>query len=193
MKPNTLAGLVVLAFVVAGVLWARGYRLVGPDLASPEGPALQQRQSPEPRGSEGSLEPRVFRPGNTAGTDATLPDITLRDATVDLGDVRVTLSVAPRPPVAFAQRFYRVQVQANGAVAQLAGGRISFEMKMPMGDHRYSLVPGADGWQEAVVVLPFCASGNPRWHAIVEGTVDGRPVVARFRVELTKPGFAPAP
>ena len=64
---------------------------------------------------------------------------------------------------------------------------VSFEMKMPMGDHRYTLVAGTDGWQQAEVVLPFCPSGNPRWYAIVEGTVAGTPVTARFRLDLTTP------
>ena len=158
---GTLAGLLVLAFVAAGVFWARGVRVASPRLSEP--PDFQSSSEP-----------------------AALPDITLADATVDLGDLRLTLSVAPRPPVAFAQRFYRVRVEANGAAARLEHGEISFTMKMPMGDHRYSLVPGADGWHEAVIVLPMCASGDPRWFATVEGTVDGRPVTARFRVDMAK-------
>jgi hypothetical protein len=47
-----------------------------------------------------------------------------------------------------------VRAEAGGSPVVLEGGRVSFEMSMPMGDHRYSLVPGADGWQEAAVVLP---------------------------------------
>jgi len=69
----------------------------------------------------------------------------------------------------------------------LEGGRISFEMTMPMGDHRYSLVPGDDGWQEAEVTLPRCMSGKRRWYATVEGTVAGRPRSARFRLDLSAP------
>ena len=69
----------------------------------------------------------------------------------------------------------------------LTDGRIWFEMKMPMGDHRYTLVAGQDGWYDAEVVLPFCPSGNPRWYANVEGTVDGRRIATRFRLDLTKP------
>ena len=61
---------------------------------------------------------------------------------------------------------------------------------MPMGDHRYSLVPAADGWQEAEVVLPLCPSGKRRWFATVEGTVAGQPRTARFRLDLTPPGEA---
>jgi hypothetical protein len=74
----------------------------------------------------------------------------------------------------------------------LEAGRISFEMSMPMGDHRYSLVPAADGWQEAEAVLPLCGSGNRRWFATVEGTVAGRPISARFQLDLTPPEDGPA-
>jgi hypothetical protein len=126
-----------------------------------------------------------------------LPDVTQADGIVDLGDVRVVLSVTPRPPVAFQKNQFRVRVEAADANAPagpsratpvpLESGRMSFEMVMPMGDHRYTLVAGADGWREAAVVLPMCKSGNPRWYAIVEGTVAGRPVLARFRLDLAKP------
>ena len=115
--------------------------------------------------------------------------------------MRVTFSVTPQPPVAFAKVRFRVRVESASTEASedgssnaplvLEGGRISFEMAMPMGDHRYTLVPGDDGWQEAEVVLPFCRSGNPRWYAIVEGTVTRRPITARFRVDLTKPASGP--
>jgi hypothetical protein len=126
-----------------------------------------------------------------------MSDVTVADGVVGLGDIRVTLSVIPRPPVAFRKNRFRVRLESTsrrtaadkpaGAPLALEGGRISFEMTMPMGEHRYTLVAGADGWQEADVVLPFCKSGNPRWYAIVEGAVAGRPVAARFRVDLTKP------
>ena len=169
---ETLLGLVVLGLVFAGVFWARGRPpspWAGDDVRSP-GPS-----------------------GPTSPAEAAMPDVTLADGVVDLGDVLVILSVTPRPPVAFARTRFRVRVESGGAPLALEGGRISFEMVMPMGDHRYTLVPGEDGWQEAEVVLPFCKSGNARWHAIVEGTVAGRPSVARFRLDLTRPGPAPSP
>jgi len=71
------------------------------------------------------------------------------------------------------------------------GARISFEMTMPMGDHRYSPVPGRDGWQEADVVLPLCQSGKRRWYATVEGIVAGRLRTARFRLDLAPPALRP--
>jgi hypothetical protein len=112
---------------------------------------------------------------------------------VDLGDVRLTLSVTPRPPVAFQKMRFRVRVESRGLPVVLEGGRISFEMTMPMGDHRYALARGDGEWQEAEVVLPFCMSGDPRWYALVEGVVAGRPVIARFRLDLTKPSSAASP
>jgi len=161
---ETLLGLVVLGLVLGGVFWAHG------------------------RG-----HPPVL--SNSAGrgaADAAVPDVTRADGTVEVGDVRVTLSVTPRPPVAFTKQRVRVRVESAGGSLALAGGRVSFEMAMPMGEHRYTLVPGDDGWLEAEVVLPFCTSGNPRWYAVVAGTVAGRPTAARFRFDLTRPGAAAA-
>lgn len=175
---ETLVGLVVLGALVAGVFVART-RHTSTDAALPGAASAP--------------------PADTASSDEGIPDVTLADATVGAGDVRITLSVAPRPPVAFATNRFRVRVarpSGPGPAAEppatappvLEGGRISFEMTMPMGEHRYALVPRADGWHEAAVVLPMCASGNPRWYATVEGTVAGRAVRARYRLELARPG-----
>ncbi len=120
-------------------------------------------------------------------------DVTRADGVVRLDDLRVTLSVSPRPPVAFQPKRFRVRVEADGAPVPLEEPRITFEMTMPMGEHRYTLVAGPEGWQEAEVVLPFCKSGNPRWYAIVEGHIGPRPVTARFRIDLTNRGAASAP
>jgi hypothetical protein len=43
---------------------------------------------------------------------------------VDLGDVRVVLTVAPRPPTALAKRFFRVKVEPTSAVAQAERRRV---------------------------------------------------------------------
>ena len=83
--------------------------------------------------------------------------MTLADGSVDAGEVRITLSLrslTPQPPVAFAKMRVRVRAESGAAPVVLEGGRVSFEMTMPMGDHRYSLVPGEEGWLEAAVVLP---------------------------------------
>lgn len=168
---ETLFGLVVLAAVLGGVLWARGRSQTG-DATGGTAPARRVIDS---------------------ATEAALPDVTLADASVDLGDVRIVLSVAPRPAFGFAKSRFRVRAESAGAPVALENGRISFEMSMPMGDHRYTLVPGAEGWQEAEAVLPLCGSGKRRWYATVEGTVAGKPRTALFRLDLAKPEAAPAP
>jgi hypothetical protein len=144
-----------------------------------------------------------FRPSSSSGT-ATGPvtpaaqgesvqDVTARDASVVSGDLRITLSVSPRPPVAFSDMRVRVRAEAVGdagaalAPVPLDHATVTFEMSMPMGDHHYTLVPGKDGWLEAAVVLPFCGSGDPRWTATVEGTVAGARRAARFRLDLQRP------
>ena len=179
---TTLVGLLALALVGAGVFWVR---LHPP--SPPTGQASAGRASSTPVSA-------------SASDDDSLPDATLANATAAVGDVGITLSLSPQPPVAFAP--FRVRVSAFAVPASTAtkaaraavvrmldieGGTIDFEMTMPMGDHRYSLVPGADGWQEAEVVLPLCQSGRRRWYATVEGRVAGRPVTARFRLDLAPP------
>jgi hypothetical protein len=160
---RTLFGVLVLALVATGAYWAR-------------------RTGPPPPPSTGSASTTEAIPSDAS------PDVTLADATVALDDARITLSVSPRPPAAFAKNRFRVRAEsASGAPIVLDDARVSFEMTMPMGEHRYALVPGQDGWREAEVVLPMCQSGNPRWYAVVEGTVGGKPVMARFRLDLATP------
>lgn len=159
---DLLLGLLVVALVGLGVYWARN-RQTAPSGASAAGSA--------------AAAPRV-----------PAPDVTATDGSVDLGDARIVMSIAPRPPVAF--RAFRARVRVEGAAA-LDSGRVYFEMTMPMGDHRYSLRAAADGWHEADVVLPLCASGDRRWFASVEGMVAGRPRVARFEFTLAPPGPEP--
>jgi hypothetical protein len=162
---ETLLGLVVLALLAGGIFWAR---------------------------TRGRAERAA--PAATAGAahapEAPLPDVTLADGSVDLGDVRLVLS-ADRPIVAFAKTRFRVRAEAAGAPVALEAGRVSFEMTMPMGDHRYTLVPGAEGWQEAEVVLPMCKSGRKTWYATVEGSVAGKLRSARFQLDLTPPSSPP--
>ena len=161
---ETLLGLVVVALLAGGFLWARGWG------RAEKAPAAPAETAPAP--------------------EAPLPDVTLADGSVDLGDVRLVLSV-DRPVVAFSKVRWRVRAESAGAPVPLAEGRLSFEMMMPMGDHRYSLVPGPTGWQEAEVVLPLCKSGNRTWFATVEGTVAGKPRVARFQLDLSPPSSSP--
>jgi hypothetical protein len=166
---ETLLGLVILGLVVAGVLWARGR---SHSIGRSEGEPAPARQAVDP------------------ATEADMPDVTLADGSVDQGDVRLVLS-AGRPIVAFAKARFRVRAEKDGLAVPIGDGHISFRMTMPMGDHRYSLVGGEDGWHEAEVVLPLCKSGKRRWIATVEGTVDGKPRTALFRLDLTPPGDTP--
>ncbi|MFN7988447.1 MAG: hypothetical protein U0529_13310 [Thermoanaerobaculia bacterium] len=164
---ETLLGLLVLALLAGGAWWARGRGRA----AAPSGVPATAAKAVSPA--------------------APLPDVTLADGSVDLGDVRLVLS-ADRPVVAFAKARFRVRAEAAGAPVALENGRLSFEMTMPMGDHRYALVPSADGWQEAEVFLPMCRSGNRTWFATVEGTVAGKPRTAMFRLDLAPPSTPPA-
>ncbi len=167
---ETLLGLLVLGLVVAGVLWARGRNR---PVETGPGDAAPARRAVDP-----------------AAEDA-LPDVTLADASVDLGDVKIVLS-ASRPVVAFAKSRFRVRAEKDGAAVPIGDGHVSFRMTMPMGDHRYSLLGGQDGWHEAEAVLPLCKSGKRRWFATVEGSVDGKPRTALFRLDLASPSEAPA-
>jgi hypothetical protein len=126
-RRELIVGLALLAVLAAGAWWAR---------------------SPSPTAA---TDPAAVAP---AAGDGALPDVTLAEGTADAGGVRITLSVTPNPPVALATFRVRVRAEASGSPVTIEAGRVSFEMAMPMGDHRYSLVPGGDGWLEAAVVLP---------------------------------------
>lgn len=167
---DTLLGLLVLGAVLGGVLWARSRSGAGNAPADVPGSA----------------------PAAAPVDPATLPDATLADASVDLGDVRVVLS-ADRPVVAFAKSRFRVRAEKDGAAVPIGDGHLSFEMAMPMGDHRYALVGGEDGWHVAEVLLPMCKSGKRTWFATLEGNVAGQARTARFRIDLTPAAEAAAP
>ena len=124
---TTLLGIAVLAVLAAGAWWVR---------------------SPSPTAATGPA------PVGPASRGDDMPDVTLAGATVDAGGVSITLSLSPNPPVALATFRVRVRAEANGSPVAIENGRVSFEMVMPMGDHRYSLVAGEEGWLEAAVVLP---------------------------------------
>ena len=121
-----------------------------------------------------------------------LPDATFRDAVAELDGVTLTLSVDPRPAVAFSSHRWRVRAVVRGVAVPMENGRLTFEMVMPMGDHRYRLVPVADGWHEAEVVLPSCPSSKRRWFATLDGTIAGGHRTARFRIDLASAAPQPA-
>ncbi len=179
-RRETLLGLLVLAAVLGGVLWARGRGRGERAPAAPGGVA----------GTAGATG--ATGAATAAGPEGALPDVTLADGSVEVGGVRLVLS-AERPILAFSKVRWRARAESGGAPVALEDGRLSFEMTMPMGDHRYALLPGAGGWQEAEVVLPMCRSGSRTWFATLEGKVGGKPVSSRFRLELSPPPEEPAP
>jgi len=168
---ETLLGLIVLALVLTGVWWVRGRSHAGKPLAGP--PAAKK--------------------ADAVVTAAQTPDVTLADQAADAGGVRISLSVESRPIFALTKVRFRVRADLGGAPLELAYSHLIFEMTMPMGNYNYRLVPVADGWQEAEVVLPICQSGSRRWFATVEGTAGGRRRSARFQFDLTPPSSPPAP
>ena len=171
---ETLLGLLVLAALLGGVFWARG----------------RGRAERAPVAAGGAAA--VTDGATAAGPEAALPDVTLADGSVEVGSARLVLS-AERPILAFSKVRWRARAESAGAPVVLEEGRLSFEMTMPMGEHRYRLLPGAGGWQEAEVVLPMCKSGDRTWFATLEGKVGGKPVSSRFRLELSPPSEAPVP
>jgi hypothetical protein len=122
---------------------------------------------------------------------ADVPDVSREDATLDLGDVRITVSAGPRPLLAFARNRFRFRAESAGAPAALGGAVVSFTMTMPMGDHRHPLVPAPDGWHEAEAALPLCPSGKRRWFGTLDFTLAGRARSARFAFDLAAPPRRP--
>ena len=176
---ETLLGLLVLALVLGGVWWVRSRRP-----SEKKVPA-----APAPAGNAGAgaaTAPRVV-------TATESPDVTLADQSADAGGVRLSLSVATRPILAFTKIRFRVHADSGGVPLELAYAHLIFEMTMPMGNHNYRLIPAAGGGLEAEVVLPSCQSGNRRWSATVEGTVGGLRRSARFQFDLTPSPSPPAP
>lgn len=178
---ETLLGLLVLALVLGGVWWVRG-----------RSPAEKKPAAPAPAGKAGAGTARAATAPRIVTATET-PDVTLADQTADAGGVRLSLSVATRPILAFTKVRFRVHADSGGVPLDLSYAHLIFEMAMPMGNHNYRLIPAAGGWQEAEVVLPCCQNGNRRWYATVEGTVGGLRRSARFQFDLTPPSSPPAP
>jgi len=121
---------------------------------------------------------------------AEIPDVTVADGAVALGDVQLRVGVATRPIVAFQPVRWRVRAEVGGKPVGLEGARVDFSMSMPMGEHRHALTLATDGWHQADAVLPACASGHRRWFADVTATAQGRPLAARFQFDLAPDPFS---
>lgn len=167
---ETVFGVVVLGLVLTGMFWARTARTPVQDASADVG--AHHREA--------------------ATSPASADDVTFEDRTVDTGDARITLSIAPRPALAFTPFKATVFVESHGTPLALENGRLFFEMTMPMGDQEYLLVPAKNGW-EADVVLPMCLSGDSRWYVTIKGTADGLPIEARFSLDLVRSTAAARP
>lgn len=127
---------------------------------------------------------RTALPESSAPAGAELTDVTRADAVVRFDDLALTIGVEPRPAAAFTPHRWRLRAVRRGAPLPIEEGRLRFEMAMPMGEHRYTLVAAGDGWQEAEVILPSCPSGQRRWFANFEGSIGGVPRQARVQIDL---------
>ena len=128
-------------------------------------------------------------PSGSAADHADLPDLSLADARLEVGDVAVQVEVPARPIVAFEPNlllFHFVEAGApDGDVVAVEEPAVSFTMKMDMGKNRYALVPAArPGWLQAEFVLPACPSGGRRWYGILTFRAGGREREARFQFGL---------
>jgi hypothetical protein len=170
---QTMAGILVVVLLGAGVYWARTRN-------------ASVRATPT-AGAAGSITPMAGAHGAALTSDEALPDLSKAEASAMSGGVMLIASLDPQPPVAYARFTMRVRAEVDGKPVAIEGGKVWFEMVMPMGDHRYTLVSGPAGVQQAEVTLPMCKSGNPRWFANFEGAVAGQPRRARFRLDLTPP------
>lgn len=73
----------------------------------------------------------------------------------------------------------------GGDDLQPAGVQVDFIMVgMDMGQNRYALARGADGWWRGKVTLPVCSSGRTDWQAIVRVSAGSTQYVARFPFKL---------
>ena len=110
-------------------------------------------------------------------------DVTASDASVDVGAVRVTMSVPQRPIVAGEKRRFCVRTEVDAIAVELHEGRMSFDTDPPTSVNRQTLTASQDGCYSAEVTLP---AGTTRGYATVEGIVDEHPLTARFQFDVAK-------
>jgi hypothetical protein len=128
-------------------------------------------------------------PASAQRAQAPAPDVTAADTNLDVGQVRINLSIAQRPIVPEAKTRFCVRTEIDGIPADLTKGQLSLTMDTPVADQRHPLSE-SEGCYVADVVLPVSANGNTRWYATVEGVVDEQPVSARFQFDVAKPTTA---
>ena len=152
---------------------------------STSGSAIGCAQPDSDATSKSGTEPAAAPP------PAAAPDVTASDTNVDVGQVRVVLSVPQRPITPLEKERFCVRAEIDGIPADLAKGHITFDMASPIGAHRYELMDTGDGCHSADVVLPAGPDGGTRWYATVVGVVDEQPVTARFQFDVAWSAVTP--
>jgi nitrogen fixation protein FixH len=109
-------------------------------------------------------------------------DAGARGCEADVGDLRILLELAPRPPVPLKELDVAVRLTRSGA--PVAGADVAVELSMPgmyMGENRIALRGGGDGRYAGRGALLRCASGRREWVAeVVARLPDAGEARARF-------------
>lgn len=141
--------------------------------------------------------PTVCTLGSAPGAQTDLHNISLADARLGGDGVAVLIEVPSRPILAFEENLllFRFEEESGSAGTPLAvtDATVSFNMRMEMGESRYTLVPAdRTGWLAVRFVLPACPSGSRRWYGILSFTAGGWPRERRFEFDL-QPGADATP
>ena len=114
--------------------------------------------------------------------------VTTADGELVLEDLVVEVTASPRPLRVFDELRFELRFLREGEPLAVEDPRLDFNMTMDMGPHGYRLVRNEAGaWVADGVVLPACGSGSRLWFGDLEFEADGRPRVARLRLELEPP------
>jgi nitrogen fixation protein FixH len=101
-------------------------------------------------------------------------DAGTRPCAASVGDLRVVLELAPRPPLPLKALAMVVQLTRNGAPADVTEAFVELSMSgMFMGDNRIVLRPQGEGRYAGEGVLLRCASGRRDWVAEVVARLPG--------------------
>jgi len=115
-------------------------------------------------------------------------DVTNTDGELVVGDVSVQVTAEPRPMRVFDELQFAFRFTRSGETVAVDDPLVDFDMVMDMGPHEYRLVPDESGtWRAEDVVLPQCGSGSRLWFGELTFEAEGKPHVARIRLELAQP------
>lgn len=105
-----------------------------------------------------------------ATKSAPLPTVRLDgpQASLALGDLALTLAIAPQPVRLMTEQDFTVTVAAAGQPVTDAAVQVDLAMPdMYMGDNRVTLRHAGGGRYTGMGVFPTCSSGNTEWLATV--------------------------